>query len=123
MESTQAPARKRGRPAMSEEAKAAAQEQRIDHKYRQRMRQIDAENAKKQPVEWLLITVRQTAEALQISERTVHTLVDEGKLESIKIGGSRRIPMDAVRLLAKTGATLPASAARIAARKEENTIG
>jgi excisionase family DNA binding protein len=84
-----------------------------------RLRKIDAENAKKPAIEWLLITVSQAAEALQISERTVHTLVDTGHLESIKIGGSRRISFDDVKRLAKTGATLPTVAEREAARSNE----
>lgn len=60
----------------------------------------------------LLATVPQVAKTLQVSERTVFNLMDSGKLESVKIGASRRIPMDAVKSLATTGATLPTIAER-----------
>ena len=110
MQTIEAPAVKRGRGRprkyATAEAKAAQLEGSIDKRMREKMRKVDIEGAKQPPLTWLLITVKQAAEALQISERTVHQLIKENRLESIKIGDARRIPLDAVRLLATTGATL-----------------
>lgn len=66
-------------------------------------KKADAKSAALPMIHWLLITVKQAAEALQISERTVFMLIDEGFLESVKIGGSRRVSMDSVKALASTG--------------------
>ena len=38
----------------------------------------------------LLLTPRETAKALSISERTLSTLTKDGTIPSIKLGGSRR---------------------------------
>jgi|SRR5579859_5262065 len=57
-------------------------------------------------IELLLVTIKQAAEALQVSEGTIVNLLKEGRLGSIKIGDARRIPLDAIKLLATTGATL-----------------
>jgi excisionase family DNA binding protein len=66
-----------------------------------------------QPViEVLLVTIAQAAQALQVSERTVFNLLDNGSLESVTFGGARRIPIESVRNLARTGASLPTLAER-----------
>jgi excisionase family DNA binding protein len=44
----------------------------------------------------LLYTVERAAERLEISRTTVYELIRAGALESIKIGGARRIPAAAL---------------------------
>jgi excisionase family DNA binding protein len=44
----------------------------------------------------LLYTVTEAAEALSISRAKVYELFNTGELESVKIGGSRRIPRQAL---------------------------
>ncbi len=44
----------------------------------------------------LLLRPEEAAEALSVSRAKVYGLLREGKLESIKIGRSRRIPVDAL---------------------------
>lgn len=39
----------------------------------------------------------QVAEALSISPAAVYRLIRSGELESVQIGGSRRVPADALR--------------------------
>jgi excisionase family DNA binding protein len=63
--------------------------------------------SKQAPIELMLLTTRQTAEALNVSERTVFNLIDSGKLFSVKIGDLRRIPLEDVKQLARTGAEIP----------------
>jgi len=71
-----------------------------------------------QPViEVLLVTVKQASEALQVSERTVMTMIDTGKLDSVKIGDSRRIDIESVRKVAREGASLPTLVERAARGK------
>jgi excisionase family DNA binding protein len=48
----------------------------------------------------LAVTMREAAEMLSISERSVWTLVNRGELRSFKVGRSVRIPIDALRELA-----------------------
>ncbi len=55
----------------------------------------------------LLVNVKQAAEALQVSERTIFNLMDNGQLPSVKIGDARRIDIEDVRKIARTGASLP----------------
>jgi len=43
-----------------------------------------------------LLTKKETAELLSVSERTVDTLVHSGEITSLKIGRARRIPKKAV---------------------------
>lgn len=74
-------------------------------------------NFQPQPINVLLITVKQAAEVLQLSERTVNTMIDTGKLESIKIGDARRIPLEAIRRIAANGCELPTLAERAANSK------
>ena len=50
-----------------------------------------------------MITIKQAAESLQLSERTVASMVATGSLPSVKIGSARRIAADALRSVAKTG--------------------
>jgi excisionase family DNA binding protein len=45
----------------------------------------------------LLLTVQQAAEMLGIGRSTIYELLAAGELRSIKLGGSRRIPVSAVR--------------------------
>lgn len=51
----------------------------------------------------LAVTMREAAEMLSISERSVWTLVNRGDLRSFKVGRSVRIPIDALRALAAGG--------------------
>jgi len=44
----------------------------------------------------MLISVEQAAEILSLSRSTVQRLMSSGHLASVKIGGSRRIPADAI---------------------------
>lgn len=46
-----------------------------------------------------LYTVAQTANVLGVSVTTVRKLMDEGKLDSIKIGRARRIKSESVECL------------------------
>ena len=55
------------------------------------------------PVRVQLLTIRQTAEALQLSERSIQNLISSGQLRSVKVGRSRRIPTDVVSAFASAG--------------------
>jgi excisionase family DNA binding protein len=44
----------------------------------------------------LLLTVEQAADLLQIGRTIMFRLIDNGEVESIKIGKLRRIPPDAI---------------------------
>jgi excisionase family DNA binding protein len=57
-----------------------------------------------QPIEILLITAKQVAEILNVSERTVANLHYAGHLDSIKLGSARRYALADVKKLAATGA-------------------
>ena len=50
-----------------------------------------------------LYTVAQTANVLGVSVTTVRKLMDEGKLESLKIGRARRIKSESVERLVAEG--------------------
>jgi excisionase family DNA binding protein len=67
----------------------------------------------------LLVTVEQASEILQVSDRTVFTLIDSGQLSSVKIGSSRRISLDDLRRVAAEGADLPTVVERKAARANQ----
>lgn len=56
-----------------------------------------------EPIQILLLTTKQTAEALQVSERTVVNLIASGQLPSVKVGGARRVSSDDLRAFAKAG--------------------
>lgn len=45
----------------------------------------------------LLLTPEETAEVLSLSRTRVYALICAGRLRSVKIGGSRRVPAAAVR--------------------------
>lgn len=47
-------------------------------------------------VERKLLTINETAELLSMGRSLVYTLVNTGEIKSIKIGRSRRIPVDAL---------------------------
>ena len=55
-----------------------------------------------EPIQQML-TIKQTSRALQLSERTVASMVSSGSLKSVKIGAARRIPADALKNVAQTG--------------------
>ena len=42
-------------------------------------------------MESLLYTIKQAATLLNIGRSSVYNLIDQGKLHSVKVGGSRRI--------------------------------
>ena len=44
----------------------------------------------------LLLTVEQTGRALAIGRTAVYELIHNGKLGSVRIGGSRRVPLTAL---------------------------
>jgi excisionase family DNA binding protein len=47
-----------------------------------------------EPVIAWLITVKQAAEILKVTTRTIHAHLATGALPSVKVGGARRIWMD-----------------------------
>ena len=55
-------------------------------------------------IEVLLITAKQVAEILNVSERTVYNLHYAGHLDSVKIGSARRYSLIDVKRLAASGA-------------------
>jgi excisionase family DNA binding protein len=62
------------------------------------------------PVECVLLTVKQAAQALQVSEKTVWNLMAAGKLQYVHILGARRIAVDELRRLSKHGTEIEADA-------------
>ncbi len=46
------------------------------------------------PIAPRLLTVAQAASALGLGESTVHALIRDGKIDAVKIGTARRIPVD-----------------------------
>ena len=47
-----------------------------------------------------LMTIKQTAVELNVSDRTVRRLIDQGKLSSYRVGGQRRVsPQDVDAML------------------------
>ena len=111
MNTTSTPApKRRGRP------RKFATDAQIEKRELARVRKIDIENSRKPAITWLLITTKQAAEALQVSEGTIHNLIKAGQLESLLIGGCRRISFDDVKALARNGATLPT----VTAQNEQN---
>lgn len=49
-----------------------------------------------------LLTVKEAAEVLRISERSVYNLISAGTLKSLKIAGRRRVPSTVIdELVAK----------------------
>lgn len=48
-------------------------------------------------MERLLLTAKEAADALGIGRSKVYELIMSGKLESVRIGGSRRVPVEALR--------------------------
>lgn len=48
-------------------------------------------------MERLLLRPEEAAEVLGLSRRTVYMLLAAGSIQSVKIGGCRRIPSDALR--------------------------
>jgi excisionase family DNA binding protein len=60
----------------------------------------------------LLATVQQAAAALQVSTRTIWTLISNGALDYVKIGGSTRVPTDSLRALAQNGCAVVVAACK-----------
>jgi excisionase family DNA binding protein len=54
-------------------------------------------------IDFHLVTVKQAAEALQVSEKTIWNLMTAGKLSHVKIANTRRIPLDDLKRLATPG--------------------
>ena len=67
-------------------------------------------------IEPLAVTVDDAAAMLGVSDRTIFSLISEGQLASIQIGSARRVPVDALRKIARTGASLPTVTERTAKR-------
>lgn len=98
--------RGRGRPrkyATDAERILAEAARRADQAALKAIAKRDAEDALKKPIEILLITIGQAAQALQVSEGTVWNLMRDGHLPFIKINGTRRIMLDELKQLAATG--------------------
>lgn len=57
-------------------------------------------------MEQLLLTVPEAAKVLNVSRSLVYELIYRGQLESVKLGGRRRIPVSAVRALARAESDL-----------------
>lgn len=53
-------------------------------------------------IEPLLLRVEDAAEALALSRTKVYELMASGELESVKLGRSRRVPVDAVATFVRT---------------------
>ena len=51
----------------------------------------------------ILVSVRDAAHVLSVSAKTIYKLVDIGKLQSVKLGKSRRITAQSIRDLIKGG--------------------
>ena len=56
-----------------------------------------------------LLTVGEAAEQLHLSQSTVKNLIRDGRLRSIKVGGARRVPVDAISELAAGSGDTPAA--------------
>lgn len=52
-------------------------------------------------VEPVMLTVAEAAQALRIGRTRTYDLIRLGKLESVKVFGSRRIPVDALHAFVK----------------------
>lgn len=61
------------------------------------------EQQQQQPVTAWLITTKQAAEILNVSQRTIWYLVQSKKIPSVKIGGATRIWLDELREFARVG--------------------
>jgi len=57
-------------------------------------------------LEPILVDAVQAATLLSISERALHTLASKGRIQSVKLGGSRRFSLNELRRLANEGASL-----------------
>lgn len=55
------------------------------------------ERRSEQAITPLLLTAREAAKALSISTRTLWTYTQDGTIPSVRIGGSVRYPIDALR--------------------------
>ena len=54
-----------------------------------------------EPVPRVTLSVAEAAKALGISDRTVTTLISEGKIPNVRVGKRRLIPVDGLREWAK----------------------
>lgn len=66
------------------------------------------------PVEKILCTPTEAAQALGISRSTIYVLIASGDIPSVRIGSCRRVPVDGLRRyvakLAKKGVAAPSAA-------------
>jgi excisionase family DNA binding protein len=46
-----------------------------------------------------LLTIRETCKHLAISRSSLYLLFSKGELESVRLGRTRRVPIEAIRLL------------------------
>jgi excisionase family DNA binding protein len=98
--------RGRGRPrkyATNAERIEAEAARRADKAALAAIAKRDKDDALKKPIEILLVTVTQAAQALQVSERTIWNLFHSGALPYVQIRGTRRIMLDELKQFASTG--------------------
>lgn len=58
---------------------------------------MSEQSATTRNMERLLLTAKEAADALGIGRSKVYELIMSGELESVRIGGSRRVPVEALR--------------------------
>ncbi len=54
-------------------------------------------------MEPIVVTPKEAAEILRLSEVSIFKLIREGRIASIKLGRSRRIPLEALKRLVELG--------------------
>ncbi len=66
------------------------------------------------------LRVEEVCELFDVSRRTVYYWIENGKLPSIKIGGSQRIPVDVLTKLLPTYAASPVLASLLVQSRNSN---
>jgi excisionase family DNA binding protein len=71
------------------------------------------------PIEVILVTAKQAAQILGVSERTIYNLMYVKALSSVKIGNRRRFHSDELKRLATHGVDVITAAARVSVAQRE----